>query len=407
MIPNGLTCKNTFFDIPEDADLPEGPATCPPSSDGWWPSSSSRPSSDGPSWPSSPGFFDLPTLNETDSTDSTVLPSPPVLNTPEAWMDSFVHRPGPFGELRAAMAAATPSPVLQTPDWFERVSAMKPQQAQSFDVLGKATTASLSDGCSSSAKSPGETSTIAQRTPDPFEDTPSPYSRSPISRFEWLLAAEVGKSDASERSPLQGSEVSGDSFGLQSSWNRSLMKPPVLLATAPGAATPATPKAGAAAGAPLAPGAVGPMPMAPLGSLPGSLPMAPLGLPMVPPMGLVPPYPLVPDGGFGLWPQGQSYMDVMHQKEPQPRKKGGTGGAGAAGGATPSNQKVPLPAGLLLPGEVSKPPGVDGEDSPCKARRKRGGRESKDPNISGDDPHGLLPSGAFIDLGLLERRKKP
>ena len=25
----------------------------------------------------------------------------------------------------------------------------------------------------------------------------------------------------------------------------------------------------------------------------------------------------------------------------------------------------------------------------------------------GDDPHGLLPSGAFIDLGLLERRKKP
>ena len=34
--------RNTFFDIPEDdADLPEGPATCPPASDGWWPSSSS------------------------------------------------------------------------------------------------------------------------------------------------------------------------------------------------------------------------------------------------------------------------------------------------------------------------------------------------------------------------------
>lgn len=149
-------------------------------------------------------------------------------------------------------------------------------------------------------------------------------------------------------------------------------------------------------------GRLGPLmpPMAPLGSLPGSLlPMAPLGLPMVPPMGLVPPYPLVPDGGFGLWPHGQSCMDVMHQKEPLPRKKG-AGGAG-------SNQKVPLPAGLLLPGEVSKPPAVDGEESPCKARRKRGGRESKDPNISGDDPHGLLPSGAFIDLGLLERRKKP
>lgn len=362
---------------------------------------------DGPSWPSSPALFDLPTLNETDS---TVLPSPPVLNTPDPWMDSFVHRPepfGPFGELRATLAA-TPSPALQTPDWFERVSSMKPQQAQPFDVLGKATTASPSDGRSSSAKSPGETSTIAQRTPDPFEDTPSPYGRSPTSRFDQLLAAEVGKSDASERSPVQGSEVSGDSFGLQSSWNRPLMKPPVLLATAPGAATP---KAGApgALGLPGAPGAVGPTvmpPMAPLGSLPGSLlPMAPLGLPMVPPMGLVPPYPLVPDGGFGLWPHGQSCMDVMHQKEPLPRKKG-AGGAGGAG-ATPSNQKVPLPAGLLLPGEVSKPPAVDGEESPCKARRKRGGRESKDPNISGDDPHGLLPSGAFIDLGLLERRKKP
>ena len=56
----------------------------------------------------------------------------------------------------------------RTPDWFERVSPMKPQQAQHFDVA-KATTASPSDGRSSSVKSPGE-STIAQRTPDPFEE---------------------------------------------------------------------------------------------------------------------------------------------------------------------------------------------------------------------------------------------
>eukprot|EP00435_Cladocopium_sp_Y103_P054673 s391_g17.t2 len=418
--------RNTFFDIPEDdADLPEGPATCPPASDGWWPSSSSRPSSDGPSWPSSPAFFDLPTLNETDS---TVLTSPAVPNTPDQWMDSFVHRPGPCGaELRATLAVpvatpvATPSPVLQTPDWFERVSPMKPQQARHFDLMvGKATTASTpSDARSSSAKSPGESSSIAQRTPDPFEDTPSPYGRSPTSRFNQLLAAEVAGKDASERSPVQASEVSGDSFGLQSSWARPLMKPPVLLATAPGAAAvnagappgaPGAPGAPGVPGVPGVPGAPAPTampPMAPPGSL---LPMAPLGLPMVPPMGLVPPYPLVPDGGFGLWPHGQSYMDVMHQKEPQmPRKKGGgaASGAGSTTPSRPSNQKAPLPAGLLLPGEVSKPPGVDGEDSPCKARRKRGGRESKDPDISGDDPYGLLPSGAFIDLGLLERRKKP
>ena len=153
--------------------------------------STSVPPQDGPSWPSSPPFFDLPTLNETDSTvpemgsgvqavawfswegfskwlapavcktnftngmppphrsptDSPdfielsdifsifsmkqyeavmkwprnwgprrlqVLPSPPVLNTPDPWMDSFVHRPGPFAaELRTTLAAATPSPVLQ------------------------------------------------------------------------------------------------------------------------------------------------------------------------------------------------------------------------------------------------------------------------------------------------------
>ena len=43
-----------------------------------------------------------------------VLPSPPVLNTPDPWMDSFVHRPGPFAaELRTTLAAATPSLVLQ------------------------------------------------------------------------------------------------------------------------------------------------------------------------------------------------------------------------------------------------------------------------------------------------------
>eukprot|EP00434_Breviolum_minutum_P043658 symbB.v1.2.038930.t1/scaffold6247.1/size28174/1 len=199
MVPNGLTCKNTFFDIPEDdADLPEGPATCPPASDGWWPSSSSsRLGSDGPSWPSSPAFFDLPTLGETDQT---------VLNTPDPWMDSLVHR---FGEPLApnnGSYGATPSPPLMTPDWFERMP-MKTSERFPFDpVVGKMT-ASTPDGRSSSGRSPPSenNSTIARQTPDPFEDTPSPveasYGRSP-SRFDQLLAAEVGRSgDASERSP--------------------------------------------------------------------------------------------------------------------------------------------------------------------------------------------------------------
>lgn len=360
MVPNGLTCKNTFFDIPEDdADLPEGPATCPPASDGWWPSSSSsRLGSDGPSWPSSPAFFDLPTLGETDQT---------VLNTPDPWMDSLVHR---FGEPLApnnGSYGATPSPPLMTPDWFERMP-MKTSERFPFDpVVGKMT-ASTPDGRSSSGRSPPSenNSTIARQTPDPFEDTPSPveasYGRSP-SRFDQLLAAEVGRSgDASERSPQrQGSDLS-DSLGLP--WGT--LPKPMLLATAPNG-----------------PPATG-MPLAPIGPI----------APMVPPMGFIPPYPLAPDGGYGFWPFPQGY-DTLNPKVHESRKKGGQ--------PRPS-PKAPLPAGLLLPGQVSKPGGAD-EDSPCKSRRKRGGRECKEPEISGDDRYGLLPSAAFIDLGLLERLK--
>ena len=78
---------------------------------------------------------------------------------------------------------------LRTPDWFECVSPMKPQQAQPFDVLGKATTASPSDGRSSSAKSPGETSTIAQRTPDPFEEYRRRFGKVCLFDVVWLPRA--------------------------------------------------------------------------------------------------------------------------------------------------------------------------------------------------------------------------
>jgi hypothetical protein len=66
---------------------------------------------------------------------------------------------------------------------------MKPQQAQPFDVLGKATTASPSDGRSSSAKSPGETSTIAQRTPDPFEEYRRRFGKVCLFDVVWLPRA--------------------------------------------------------------------------------------------------------------------------------------------------------------------------------------------------------------------------
>merc|ERR1719162_2069955 len=56
-IPEGLTFKNTFFDIPNAEDVHEpGPATCPPATEGWWPSSGSSgggtPSIDSPSFAS-------------------------------------------------------------------------------------------------------------------------------------------------------------------------------------------------------------------------------------------------------------------------------------------------------------------------------------------------------------------
>lgn len=45
-IPDGLTCKNTFFDIPNGKDFTviDGPATCPPPTEGWWNRNSVDPS---------------------------------------------------------------------------------------------------------------------------------------------------------------------------------------------------------------------------------------------------------------------------------------------------------------------------------------------------------------------------
>lgn len=65
--------------------------------------------------------------------------------------------------------------------------------------------------------------------------------------------------------------------------------------------------------------------------------------------------------------------------------------------------KGPLPAGLLLPGQVHKIPTND-EDSPGRLRRKRGNREGKEVEFRSDDPYNSMPSAAFIDLGLLERQ---
>lgn len=41
-IPDGLTCKNTFFDVPaeDDSSMNVGPATCPLPTEGWWSSPS-------------------------------------------------------------------------------------------------------------------------------------------------------------------------------------------------------------------------------------------------------------------------------------------------------------------------------------------------------------------------------
>lgn len=75
-IPSGLTCKNTFFDVPKALDeiVAKGPATCPPPTQGWWSSASTS--------------CDVP--------ESSTVVSPDIGPTPD-WFSSYIPSEGPAG----------------------------------------------------------------------------------------------------------------------------------------------------------------------------------------------------------------------------------------------------------------------------------------------------------------------
>ncbi|CAK9101064.1 Uncharacterized protein SCF082_LOCUS47261 [Durusdinium trenchii] len=308
MIPSNLTCKNTFFDIPEETDVPEGPATWPKTS--WWRSSSSRAAE----WLDSQVY----TLSE---------PEPSMLSSPEVW---------PYAEALGALPAPPMgSPMPPSPDFFER---------RGFDArftFGAHLVGRTSPGMttiSESTDGPGEgcTPSLTENSTTPlrlgsdyFDDTPTPspldktYGHSP-SHFEGLMKKDLARTDPAPTRPPE--------------------QPPTL----PAARC----------------------------VLHGAT-------------------------GYGLWLHSHAFLmeameqQVGHDSQKAQRKK-------TLPKPLPQG-KGPLPAGLLLPGQVHKIPTND-EDSPGRLRRKRGNREGKEVEFRSDDPYNSMPSAAFIDLGLLERQ---
>ncbi|OLQ05581.1 hypothetical protein AK812_SmicGene11193 [Symbiodinium microadriaticum] len=406
MVPEGLTCKNTFFDVVEEgSETREGPATCPPSSDGWWWPTSSM-GSDGsrdrslPSSPTTP--FDLPITDKTAilRTPSWFGDTSPVAQT------NFLSTPNWLEDLVPPPSSSQIIPPLSTPDWMDDEM---PAYAKlpSFDTRvpslpRRSATPSSGDGRTPTAE--GST----RRTPDPFDDTPSPpldmqFSNS-SSRFVQLLAGAEAEETQSKREAVERQRAISQPMDAPpnpgpGNWARPLIKPPVLLATA----------------APQneAPGPTGPYP--PFGAGSHMPPPMPVPLPQIPPHGS-----LLGDPGPGFRafaPFDEVFGDRLGRSSPdtsespqQLRKS--LGRQVGAQVPKPKEPKSPLPAGPLLPGQVGNSSAkstvarvtvADGEESSPNRRRKRGSRESKDPDISEDDPHGLLPTAAFVDLGVLLR----
>lgn len=87
-ITDGLTCKNTFFEISEDGEQHAGgPATCPPSTQGWWSSTASSPTS------ASPSLISLQEITATPSWSAHTTPNsgsrPSILSTQrKPWADA-------------------------------------------------------------------------------------------------------------------------------------------------------------------------------------------------------------------------------------------------------------------------------------------------------------------------------
>eukprot|EP00931_Biecheleriopsis_adriatica_P083349 TRINITY_DN5692_c0_g1_i2.p1 TRINITY_DN5692_c0_g1~~TRINITY_DN5692_c0_g1_i2.p1 ORF type:complete len:537 (+),score=90.07 TRINITY_DN5692_c0_g1_i2:55-1665(+) len=520
-VPAGLTCKNTFFDIPKQADveaLAQGPATCPPATDGWWPSSSSNGSplpSDTASVQSpslyrtglvlesvesplqSPDFFDIPfngraadmTSGNNAGESSSQVPSRKPNHSygrlspafqPRKTPDPFEDTPSPpsggkvngslqggfFNNLLSSAVGDTngvESP-LQSPDFFDT-----PVNGRAVDMTTRrgadesssqmpSRKSNPASGCSPAASHGGFQ---PRKTPDPFEDTPSPpsagskglpFGNSPGGRFDRLLASAV--SDTGSTPPGVPAAEQEQRDLPKSNWAQPRTSQQLLSTAAPsqrpGASAPVRPQCGfgdavlpghPAPGHALAPpfmnfpaGPFAPsshVPSAmhhmPLTMLPG-LPyqqqnlqqadVMPSGMPGMPGIrlnssneclsGQLPAQmPQVPPPRKaeqkGTYKPVEQMQKGKHQDQMSPEAPGPV----AAG---------PVPVGPLVPGQVGSAaqsasgepssPGQSVSDdvastSPHKARRRRGSRDSKEPDMSPDDPAGCLPTAAFIDLGVL------
>ena len=158
--------------------------------------------------------------------DTSPGPQTNFLSTP-SWLDDLV--PPPSSQM----------PPLSTPDWLEgdMPAYAKLPSFERGPLLKRAPTPSSGDGRTPTAT---EGSTAARRTPDPFDDTPSPpmdmqFSNS-SSHFRQLLAGAVAEADepptpeASERRPISQPQPLMEP--PNGNWARPLIKPPMLLATA-------------------------------------------------------------------------------------------------------------------------------------------------------------------------------
>eukprot|EP00913_Durusdinium_trenchii_P013434 g12615.t1 len=294
-----------------------------------------------------------------------------MLSSPEVW---------PYAEALGALPAPPMgSPMPPSPDFFER---------RGFDArftFGAHLVGRTSPGMttiSESTDGPGEGHFEGLMKKDLARTDPAPTRppEQPPTLPANLVSARPGPppeappgrpADASERTP-EGAPGLGDPNDpdpFRMSWAR--LKPPLLSTSAPelggpGLAAPTAAEAAAASAAASALAAVTAGLWPPLGPLPG--PLGPL-----PPMSAYAPPAEQP--GYGLWLHSHAFLmeameqQVGHDSQKAQRKK-------TLPKPLPQG-KGPLPAGLLLPGQVHKIPTND-EDSPGRLRRKRGNREGKE-----------------------------
>lgn len=435
-IPEGLTCKNTFFDMPamdEPVHHDLGPATCPPPTEGWWSSPSpSRPSCRSESSPA-PGMEDIG-------------PTPDWFATPQV-----------PPQLPSAASTGSSAKAPGSMSRFDRLLLEATNDDNDGDndepATHKAQVLPSSVGLPSMSFDPGLAFGGAGGLDTPWEDTPhfapphSGYS-APIpppppgmapgpgrpahaapSRFDMLLMeANMDEStEGSRRSSVNSNRATpfADTpwepgwsaptmgTGLDTPWEdaphyaaahgfgQAGLRPPLI---APGGPLPSY---GGPALAPLpslgdglAAAAARRPPLADFGAYsmgePARLPLSSLDcqlephLPSTGPLLSVPP-PALASRPMGLPAPGRVIVDLARELGFQPSMAG-------MGFAPPPG---------MPPVAMSPAPGsAVGASAPvAKARRRRGSKEAKQPDRA-KDPTWWLPTATYIDLGAMVKVPK-